>query len=481
MAKINTSSSLTRIVIAAMGIFGGLQFLTILCSVIRVKLTALWVGPAGVGLVTVLFAALTMVSNFTQLGLRTTAVRHISAAPTPQRPAIGRLISRLSLILGLGGAIVMLITAPLFSYETFHTLTSTPSFLLLAPATLLLALTAARQAEMQANGMLRPLARTTLHGTIGGLILSIPIIYLMRLNGLPLTLLAYAAAGYIATLRTTLPSHTAPTPTLRHTWTQSTPTLRLGLYLTLGTAITDLLAYIFTAYLTRTAHIDTVGIYQSGYTIVSRYVGMLFTAIGVEYFPRLSTVIASPRRTRAYVAHELLLLTLILIPVTTLLIPLAPLVIHILYTPLFTPAVPLIIAAMPGTILRGASWCIAFVIIARGDGRLYIITETLSGIIGLILNIICYRHWGLTGLGLSFTLWYIAYLLIVATVYRHIYRLTLPPRPLKLILLALTLNILTALLALHLHTHHLTPLYTLPIPLLTLPPTLITLRRLLKK
>lgn len=44
-------SATTAKVIKAMGIFGGVQSLQILCSVIRTKLVAVWIGPAGVGLI----------------------------------------------------------------------------------------------------------------------------------------------------------------------------------------------------------------------------------------------------------------------------------------------------------------------------------------------------------------------------------------------------------------------------------------------
>lgn len=41
---------LSRVILKAMGIFGGVQVLTIICSIIRTKLVALWIGPFGVGL-----------------------------------------------------------------------------------------------------------------------------------------------------------------------------------------------------------------------------------------------------------------------------------------------------------------------------------------------------------------------------------------------------------------------------------------------
>ena len=43
-------SSISRMAMKAMGLFGGVQIAGILCSIIRTKLVAMWIGPVGVGL-----------------------------------------------------------------------------------------------------------------------------------------------------------------------------------------------------------------------------------------------------------------------------------------------------------------------------------------------------------------------------------------------------------------------------------------------
>ena len=48
---------------------------------------------------------------------------------------------------------------------------------------------------------------------------------------------------------------------------------------------------------------------------------------------------------------------------------------------------------------------------------MYLVTESLSAAAGLALNIVCYSQWGLTGLGISYVLWYAIYTVIVTVVY----------------------------------------------------------------
>ncbi|MDE6080181.1 MAG: oligosaccharide flippase family protein [Duncaniella sp.] len=451
MARIvSQRPSLTRKVLAAMGTFGGLQMVQILCGAIRVKLVALWLGAAGVGLFTIFNNAVTMVAALSQLGLRQTAVRDVAAARSSgsmQRAAdIARLIRRLSLWLGLAGLLVMVLAAPFLSRETFGHFSYTLQFAALGVMVLMLTLTAGRQALLQGLGHLGPLARCSLIGVGGGLLVSIPMFYFWRLDSIVPSLIAYTFFGLAATVyvyRRDTRSLPAPRPlAAAERRGMVTDLLRLGLFMTGADITSQLLNYIFVAWLNTIASTAEVGVYQSGYTIVSRYVGMVFTAIGVEYYPRLASQAARPDRMGLFVAHEMRLLMFILCPVLIVFIPLAPLFVEILYSKDFAPAVPYILAALPGMVLRGVSWCMAFVMLAKGDGLVYMLTEIASALVGLLLNIAGYTLLGLRGLGLAFTLWYLVYTVIVAFVYYRRYRMTLPPR---IILLALaTLLLVTA-------------------------------------
>ena len=59
----------------------------------------------------------------------------------------------------------------------------------------------------------------------------------------------------------------------------------------------------------------------------------------------------------------------------------------------------------------------AYVIIAKGRGRTYLVTESLSAVSGLALNIVFYEYAGLDGLGWAYAVWYVLYTIIVGVVY----------------------------------------------------------------
>ena len=209
----------------------------------------------------------------------------------------------------------------------------------------------------------------------------------------------------------------------------------LGIYLTVSAIVTNLASYLFMSYLNHVGDTEVVGHYQAGFTLVNKYVGLIFTAIAMEYYPRLSQVGVSKRRTSTFVSHEMSIALWILFPVIAIFVALGEIIVTTLYSSEFLVVVPFIVWAIVGTIFRAISWCIAFVILARGDGKIYLLTETLSAISCILLNIGAYKYWGLEGLGVAYLVWYVIYTIVVWVVYRYRYGLSLGNGMIRLILL----------------------------------------------
>lgn len=439
----------SSIVIRAMGLFGSLQILNILCGVIRIKIIALLLGTVGVGLFAIFNSALSMISAVTQLGLRGSAVRTIASASSPgERDGKVIITRRWGILLGIFGMAVTLLLSPVLSITAFGDLSHTWLYMLLAIPVILLAGSASEMAILQGTGRLRPLARASVTGALTGLLLSIPAIYILRIHSILPVLAIYAMAGYAGTLcfRYTPPAHSSPWRTLARLWTDGHPMLRLGAYMTLASVVTEAVNYLFIAFLNLSGGTGNVGIYQAGYTIVIRYAGMVFTAIAVEYYPRLASNCSRPRRQRVFVSHEMWLLLIILTPALMILIPLLPTVVKLLYSSEFIGAVPFMLWAMPSMLLQSFSLCIAYLILARGDGRLFAVTETLSAAASLLLHIAGYTLGGMAGLGIGFTAGYAFYALVMWWVYRHRYGYRLPARVGLLLAAGLLLILLTATL-----------------------------------
>lgn len=424
-------NNISRLILKAIGIFGGVQAVGIICSIIRTKLVAIWLGPVGVGLFGLFNNALEMLNTATNLGIRSSSVRDISQAlDRHDSTLVGRIIGvvrRWSLWLGLGGALLTLILAPLLSQWTFGSPSYLWGFVALSAAVLLMAVTNGEQAVLQGTAQLKRLANVSLWGTILGLAVSVPLFYWLRERSVIPSIIAYALANALMAFLLRDRKYPHQTVSRRETAAIGAGFVKLGIYMTVGTFVTILMGYVFNAWLNQHDGTTAVGHYQAGYTLINKYTGLILAALGMEYFPRLSRVATHRSRLRIFVSQEINITLLVMAPVIAWFIVLRDPIVRLLYSTDFLVVEGMITWGIVGTAMRALSWCMAFVILAKGDGPTYVVTESLSAVLGLALNIVCYLTWGLTGLGIAFTLWYLAYVLIVGCVYFFRYKLTLSP------------------------------------------------------
>lgn len=418
--------TLTGHVLKAMGLLGSVQGLVAISSIIRSKLVAIWIGAAGVGIFGLYNSAIDLIASIAHLGLRNSAVKDVAAADEGLLPRVVKAVRRWSGALGLISAVVTMLCAPLLSRATFGDSEHIWGFVALSLALLLTSLTNGELAILQGRQLLSRLAKASVWGVIAGLAVSVPMFYYMRERSIVPSILAYAVTTFVATIiYRDRQTDRSVKMNFRETVVQGKAFVFLGIYMTISAAEQMLSNYVFLAYLNAVSDTSVVGYYNAGYVLFNRYVGLVFTAIAMEYYPRLVEAVKSRWRTRIFVSHETSLSLWVLLPVITVFIAAAPLIVRILYSSEFDVIVPFIVLAIVGTVFRAVSWCMAFVIIARGDGKTYIVTETISAVIGLALNIVGYNVGGLVGLGVAYVIWYIIYTIIIYAVYRWRYGIAL--------------------------------------------------------
>lgn len=443
-ARKNVSGKVVR----TMWLFSWVQLAGIACGIVRTKLVALWIGTLGIGLFGLFNTAVDAITTLTQLGIRQSPVRNIAGAKdvTALHRVVGA-VRRWSWLLGIAGAFLTLVLSPVLSRLTFGNGDYTVGFIILSAAVMLSSVTNGELAVMQGMDRLNRMARATVWGTLGGLAVSVPLFYWLGEGGIVWSIVAYFACQAVAVFalreksgdRIKLPS--AGQLTRRQLWAEGKDFVTLGIYMTVSVFIAMAVNYIFMAYLNHDAGIDEVGQYQAGYTITNKYLGLLFTAIGFEFFPRISKVQASVRRVSVFVSHEILVAILVILPGATLMMSLDDVLVRLLYSDEFLSAAGYVSFALAGTVFRAVSWCMAYVLLARGDGRMYLFTEGASGAAFLILSFIGYRAGGLDGLGIAYSAWYGLYAIITGAVYFGKYKMRVSR---KVLLLSMAAAVVTA-------------------------------------
>lgn len=428
----------------ALAIFGGVQVAIILCQIARAKMIAVWIGPVGVGLFALYNQAYDTLAALFQLGLRQSSVRDIAAAAgTSAIQSICRAVRRWGWLLGAVAAVFTTVASPWLSELTFDDTAHSWAFVVIALLLLLASLTAARLAILQGMSRIKALAHASMWGTVIGVAVAAPMFYFWGLRSIIPAMAVFVTANWIAAewqgRKNKLISDT-PRPSWRSSLRQGGSFIRLGIYMTISGLLTAISVWAFTLWLNHNAGTHEVGLYQAGYNLVGAYVGLIFTAISMEYYPRLAAAASHPRRSAVLVSHEMSVALWVLMPVICAFIAADTLMVHILYSSDFVAVVPYLTVGIVGVTFRAVSWCMAFEILARGDGRFYILTEGLSAVAYVVLNIIGYRVGGLLGLGVAYIIWYAFYALIVWLVYRYRYGMRLGRGITALILLALLIS-----------------------------------------
>ena len=407
------NKSIYRKIIGATSLFGGVQVINMLCSLIRNKLIALLLGAEGVGLIGLYNSAIEMVSSLTTFGLRQSSVRDVAVANKKGKEALKQIsgvVRKLSLVLGLLGAIIFIGSAPLLSRITFGTESNLWGFVILSAALLFNSLASGEQAILQGSEKLKIFAKSTVYGSIFSLLVSIPLYYYLRMYGIVPSLLAASFFTFIFNYNATKKlKQQSQKVTIRTAIKEGSPMLKLGIYMTIGGFMTTLLNYILIAWLNRYASIEEVGYYQAGFTLVTRYVGLIFVAMSTEYYPRLASVQHDREQMSTQVSRQMETSLLMLMPIISLFLLLQNWIIPLLYSDEFTTITSYTTWAMPGVMFKAVSWALGFILLAKGEGKLFLITELISDVTSILINIMLYKYIGLEGLGIAYTINFIIY------------------------------------------------------------------------
>jgi hypothetical protein len=177
--------------------------------------------------------------------------------------------------------------------------------------------------------------------------------------------------------------------------------------------ITMLGSYILRIFINRTGNMADVGLYNAGFTLIETYVGMIFTAMGTDYYPRLATVANNNQLCKQNINQQAEIAILILAPILLIFLIFVNWAVILLYSTKFLAITGMIYWATLGMFFKAVSWAIAFVFLAKGASKLFFWNELISDLYTLGFNLLGYHLGGLTGLGISFLITFIFYLIQV--------------------------------------------------------------------
>lgn len=386
--------------------FGSIQVVNILVNLIRGKFVALFLGPEGMGISSLFVSSTTTIQQISGLGLNLAFVKEIAKEKdNPDTiPHILSVAKRLIWITALLGFIICAIASPWLSRFTFGNESYTISFVVLSAGVLLSVAGTGYMAILQGLGEVKRLAKASLVGGIIGLILGVPLYWIFQYNGIVPAMILLALAVflfYYLSYRKISAPHKVNFDSAQHT-----PIIRrlisLGVILMLGTVIGTSTNYLINVFVRNYGSVDDVGLFQAANSLTNQYIGFLFTAMAMDYFPRLSAVIRQTEALIAVVNRQAEIVMLIATPIILILILSTPLIIKLLLTDAFISITPLMRWLGMGVLLQCVTFPISYLFLAGDNRRLYIWCEIIiSNILWIVCSIGCYYLFDLVGLGIS--------------------------------------------------------------------------------
>jgi O-antigen/teichoic acid export membrane protein len=412
-----------RQIMKATSIFGGVQVFQIIIQVIRSKFVAILLGPAGMGIAGLLTSTLGFISAISNFGLSTSAVKNIAAANTTgnmnRLATVATVIQRVAWMSGILGAILTLTLSSWLSRLTFGNKDFTLIFVWLSITLLFNQLTSAQMVLLQGLRKLESLAKANLYGSIIGLAVTVPLYYKLGVNGIApgiiITSLCTLCISWYFSKKIQIKS--VKVSALR-TVAESKNMLTIGFMISLSEIITLGAAYLIRIFIGRSGNVGDVGLYNAGFAIINTYVGMIFMAMGTDYYPRLSGVAQDNEMSKKVINQQAEIAMLILAPIIICFLVFIKWVIILLYSTMFIAVNNMIYWAALGMFFKATSWAVAMIFLARGTSKLFFWNELTGNLYFLILNLLGYYYFGLTGLGLAFLLGYILYVIQVYIIVR---------------------------------------------------------------
>ncbi len=428
----NESNSYSNI-FRGMKIFGGVQAFQMAVSLLRGKFVAMFLGPAGMGVSSLFASSASAIQQLASLGVPLATAREVALKYDEEKKsghiAMVAAASRLAtFITGALAALCCLAASRFLSLLTFGSDEQAFGFAILGAVVWLQMAGANEIALMQGMRELKRLGRSSVTGAAVGLCLAVPMYYLWGTASIVPAMLVMAAVMFVICryncgralrLAGIQPGGNAK---LGEIWNVSKSLLGFGVIITLAGTITQTCIYFTNVIIKSLGTMAELGYYSAAMSISNQCVTMIFAAMAMDYFPRLTACIGRRAEWLVTVRRQAELVALVAAPIAVSVVIAAPFVVDVLLTETFAPAISLLQWMAAGVFLRSLSYPLGYVILAKGNKMLYLCLE------GILCNIVfvaatcgAYWLWGKDGLGIASIIIYGADMLVYYCINRFVY------------------------------------------------------------
>ncbi len=408
-----------RTILRSSSIVGGAQIINIAVSLVKMKFVAVLLGPAGVGFIGLYLALVQTASSISALGLNNVGTRQIAVAHAEGGDlAVGRTRRALfwgTMGLALSGAALLWLASGWIARVILADENRATDVAWLSLGVALTVAAGSQGALLTGLRRIGDLARINIGAGVIGAVLGVFALWLWGSQGLIAMVLISPVCtfllGHVYVARLGPPAGpTIHLPEMSREWRTM---VALGFAFMISGLVTTLGQLLARVLVQRELGPETLGQFQAAWSIGIAYLGFVLSAMGTDFYPRLSAVIRDKDAATSLVNEQTEVVLLLCSPVILAMLGLGPWVIHLLYSAEFGAAVDILRWHLLGDILKVMSWPLGFAIVASGAGKTFVLTESVGMGVFVLGVLIGLPLIGVKATGVAFLACYVIYLPMV--------------------------------------------------------------------
>ena len=396
-----------RSILKATGVFGMMQVFRILISIISSKFVAIYIGPIGLGLVSLLNNVTNIIIAITNFEFVTVATREIALVKdTNDNSVISKTITtlqKMAILIGFFGAIISLLFSKTLSHFAFGTEEKHHWFLLLSIYFVVTSLSNSRMAILQGMNNIKRLALCNIIAAFFIALGTVIIYYFFRIEGIIWVMLYSSIILFLVTIYFTKQYSFKILPLqLNDFFEHSSPIFKLGFFMSINLILGQISKFIIKLYINDGGEsLQIVGYYEVSTVILINYLGLIFNAMALDFYPKLSAISTDNQKVRQLVNNQIEIALILVTPAIILMYLAAPFLINLFYTTEFSNSFLILKIALFSVILKAIVFPIGYIVLVKGNKSLFFKQALLGDVLNLIFSIVLYHFFGLFGLGLA--------------------------------------------------------------------------------
>ena len=397
-------------VVKYLGLLGGAQGVSLLVNLLRNKIASTLLGTVGLGLIGLYNRTVQMFSDCTNLSLSYSAVRKLSDtyenATAEDVTHYVKVTRSIALLTGIVGMLLFVIFSPLvMKYISDGNDYSSWYFVALSPVVLFMAVSGGEVAVLRGARQLNSLAIYTLWSSFVALLVAVPVYFFFGVAGILPSILIIGLLQMSGVLYNSVRLFEYKVaPFSLQLLRDGVEMLKLGAGYIYTTILTSFSVWMIYSMISNIGGEAELGLFLSGYLLLSMLPSVLFAALDSEYYPRLSGAFGNVKVRNTMVNEQIEVHLLVQTPIILAAVAVLPFLFPILYSGEFLPAVAMTRFAMFGLLFHILTYPISFMPLSKGDVGVFILQETVYNVANVTLVIIGYRFWGLEGVGIALLL-----------------------------------------------------------------------------